>query len=270
MGVVGAAIATVISRFVECAIIIIWTHRHRDTNPFVDHVYTTWRIPDVLLRQIVVMGLPLLVNELLWSSGMTVLNQCYSMRGLEVVSAVNISTTVSNLFFCAFFSMGNSIAIIIGQLLGAGELEKAIDEDRKLIAFAVALCAVVGVVMALLAPLIPEIYNTSDHVKHIASQLLLVSAVMMPVNAFTNSCYFTLRSGGKTIITFVFDSLYLWALCIPLAFVLSRYTAMPILRMFICVQALEIVKCSIGYYLVKSRKWVKDLVSGPEAPAVEF
>ena len=270
MGVVGAAIATVISRFVECAIIIIWTHRHRDTNPFVDHAYTTWRIPETLLRQIVVMGLPLLVNELLWSSGMTVLSQCYSMRGLEVVSAVNISTTVSNLFFCAFFSMGNSIAIIIGQLLGAGELEKAIDEDRKLIAFAVALCAAVGVVMALLAPLIPEIYNTSDHVKHIASELLLVSAVMMPVNAFTNSCYFTLRSGGKTIITFVFDSLYLWALCIPLAFVLSRYTAMPILRMFICVQALEIVKCSIGYYLVKSRKWVKDLVSGPEAPAVEF
>ena len=270
MGVVGAAIATVISRFVECAIIIIWTHRHRDTNPFVDHAYTTWRIPDVLLRQIVVMGLPLLVNELLWSSGMTVLNQCYSMRGLEVVSAVNISTTVSNLFFCAFFSMGNSIAIIIGQLLGAGELEKAIDEDRKLIAFAVALCAAVGVVMALLAPLIPEIYNTSGHVKQLASELLLVSAVMMPVNAFTNSCYFTLRSGGKTIITFVFDSLYLWALCIPLAFVLSRYTAMPILRMFICVQALEIVKCSIGYYLVKSRKWVKDLVSGPEAPAVEF
>ena len=216
------------------------------------------------------MGLPLLVNELLWSSGMTVLSQCYSMRGLEVVSAVNISTTVSNLFFCAFLSMGNSIAIIIGQLLGAGELEKAIDEDRKLIAFAVALCAAVGVVMALLAPLIPEIYNTSGHVKQLASELLLVSAVMMPVNAFTNSCYFTLRSGGKTIITFVFDSLYLWALCIPLAFVLSRYTAMPILRMFICVQALEIVKCSIGYYLVKSRKWVKDLVSGPEAPAVEF
>ena len=90
------------------------------------------------------------------------------------------------------------------------------------------------------------------------------------MNAFTKSCYFTLRSGGKTIITFVFDSLYLWALCIPLAFVLSRYTAMPILRMFICVQALEIVKCSIGYYLVKSRKWVKDLVSEPEAPAVEF
>ena len=113
MGVVGAAIATVISRFVECAIIIIWTHRHRDTNPFVDHAYTTWRIPETLLRQIVVMGLPLLVNELLWSSGMTVLSQCYSMRGLEVVSAVNISTTVSNLFFCAFLSMGNSIAIII-------------------------------------------------------------------------------------------------------------------------------------------------------------
>ena len=270
LGVEGAAVATVIARYIECAIIVIWTHRHRERNPFLETAYTTFRIPGALVRQIAVMGLPLLINELLWSSGMAVLNQCYSMRGLEVVSATNISSTVSNLFFCAFLSMGNATSIIVGQILGAGELERAVDEDRKLIAFAVALCAAVGVVMALLAPLIPEIYNTSGHVKQLASELLLVSAVMMPVNAFTNSCYFTLRSGGKTIITFVFDSLYLWVLCIPLAFVLSRYTAMPILRMFICVQALEIVKCSIGYYLVKSRKWVKDLVSGPEAPAVEF
>ena len=97
MGVVGAAIATVISRFVECAIIIIWTHRHRDTNPFVDHAYTTWRIPETLLRQIVVMGLPLLVNELLWSSGMPVLSQGGSMRGREVGSAGGSSPSVGNL-----------------------------------------------------------------------------------------------------------------------------------------------------------------------------
>lgn len=260
LGVVGAAIATVISRFAECFIVMSWTHRHRDRAGYISRVYTTFAIPAPLVRQIVVLGMPLLINELLWSGGMTMLSQCYSMRGLEVVSAVNISTTVSNLFFCSFLAMGTTVSIMIGQLLGAGELERAVDEDAKLIAFAVALCVVVGIVMALLAPYIPRIYNTTDEVKAIASSLLLVSAAMMPVNAFTNCCYFTLRSGGKTIITFLFDSAYLWVLCVPLAFCLSRYTAVPILPMFIAVQALDLVKAGFGFWLVKKRKWVKNLV----------
>ena len=214
-----------------------------------------------MVRQIIIMGTPLLVNELLWSCGQTVLNQCYSLRGLEVVSAVNISSTVSNLFFCAFFSMGNSIAIIVGQILGSGELERAVDEDRKLIALSVALCTAVGAVMVFLAPLIPHIYNTSDTVRHIACDLLYVSAAMMPVNAFTNACYFTLRSGGKTIVTFLFDSAFLWVICVPIAFVLSRFTALPILELYICIQALDIIKCVSGFVLVKRRAWVNDLVA---------
>ena len=261
LGVEGAAIATVIARFTECFIVIGWTHLHRERNPFIQGAYRSLRVPGQLAKQIVVLGLPLLINEVFWSGGMTVLNQCYSLRGLEVVSAINISTTVSNLFFCAFLSMGTTVSIVIGQLLGAGELEKAVDEDRKLIAFSVALCVVVGIVMALIAPLVPEIYNTTPMVKRLAAELLFVSAAMMPVNAFTNSCYFTLRSGGKTIITFIFDSAFVWVICIPTAFVLSRFTDMAILPMFIIVQALDLIKCVVGFYLVKARKWVNNLVA---------
>lgn len=261
LGAVGAAIATVLSRFVECAIVVVWTHRHTERCPFIVGAYKTLRIPGAMVRQIIIMGTPLLVNELLWSCGQTVLNQCYSLRGLEVVSAVNISSTVSNLFFCAFFSMGNSIAIIVGQILGSGELERAVEEDRKLIALSVALCTAVGAVMVFLAPLIPHIYNTSDTVRHIACDLLYVSAAMMPVNAFTNACYFTLRSGGKTIVTFLFDSAFLWVICVPIAFVLSRFTALPILELYICIQALDIIKCVSGFVLVKRRAWVNDLVA---------
>ncbi len=261
LGVEGAAIATVIARYIECAIIVVWTHRHREKNPFLETAYTTFRIPGPLLRQIALMGLPLLINELLWSSGMAVLNQCYSVRGLEVVSATNISSTVSNLFFCAFLSMGNATSIIVGQILGAGDLERAVDEDRKLIAFSVVLCGAVGIVMAFIAPLVPRIYNTSEAVRTLASQLILVVAVFMPLYAFTNSCYFTLRAGGQSLITFVFDSLYQWTLVVPLAFILSRYTSLPIVPMYIAVQAMEIIKCGLGYYFVKKRKWVKDLVS---------
>lgn len=260
LGVVGAAIATVVSRYVECLIVVIWTHTHAERCGYIRSVYTTARIPAELAKKIMVMGLPLLVNELLWSGGMTMLNQCYSIRGLEVVSAMNISTTVSNLFFCAFLAMGNTVAIMVGQLLGAGKLEQAIDEDRKLIAFAVALCTAVGVLMAVLAPAIPRVYNTTDRVKELASQLLLVVSVTMPVHGFNNACFFTLRSGGKTIITFIFDSVYLWILCVPLAFCLSRYTAIPILTMYIIVQLPDLVKVAMGYVMVKKRMWVKNLV----------
>ena len=260
LGVVGAAIATVISRYAECLIVVIWTHTHKQRCPYISQVYRSPRIPAELVRKIVFMGLPLLVNELLWSGGMTVLNQCYSVRGLEVVSAMNISTTVSNLFFCAFFAMGNTVAIMVGQLLGAGKLEQAVEEDRKLIAFAVVLCAAVGVVMAALAPAIPQIYNTTSTVKRLAESLLLVVSVTMPVHGFNNACFFTLRSGGKTIITFLFDSVYLWVLCVPLAFILSRFTAVPILPLFIAVQLPDLVKAAMGYVMVKKRMWVKNLV----------
>ena len=260
LGVVGAAIATVISRYAECLIVVIWTHTHKQRCPYISQVYRSPRIPAELVRKIVFMGLPLLVNELLWSGGMTMLNQCYSVRGLEVVSAMNISTTVSNLFFCAFFAMGNTVAIMVGQLLGAGKLEQAVEEDRKLIAFAVVLCAAVGVVMAALAPAIPQIYNTTSTVKRLAESLLLVVSVTMPVHGFNNACFFTLRSGGKTIITFLFDSVYLWVLCVPLAFILSRFTAVPILPLFIAVQLPDLVKAAMGYVMVKKRMWVKNLV----------
>ena len=260
LGVVGAAIATVIARFAECLTVMFWTHRHRDRNPYIVGAYRSLRVPGQLVKQVAIMGLPLLANEVLWSAGMAMLNQCYSVRGLEVVSAFNISSTVSNLFFCAAMAMGTTVSIMVGQLLGAGEPERAVDENRKLIAFSMALSVAVGAVMAALAPLIPQVYNTTDVVKGLAVRLLIVSAVMMPLNTFINVSYFTLRSGGKTVITFVFDCVFLWVLNIPLAFVLSRFTGLPAVEMYILVEGLNLIKAALGFWLVKSRKWVNNLV----------
>ena len=260
MGVVGAAIATVLARFVECGVVLLWPYRHRERCPYVSGAFRTLRVPGALLRQIAVMGLPLLVNEFLWSGGMTTLNQCYSLRGLEVVSAFNISSTISNLFFCAFLAMGNAIAILVGQLLGAGELARARDEDRKLIAFSVALSVAVGALMALVSPLLPRLYNTTEGVRALAVRLLLVGAALMPLHAYANACYFTLRSGGKTVITFVFDSVFTWLASIPAAFFLSRFTELPILPMYVAVESLTLIKCALGNWLVRSGKWIVNLV----------
>ncbi len=264
MGVVGAALATVIARFVEMGIVMVWTHRHTGSNPWIIGVYSSLRVPKQVFRQVLVLGLPLLINEFLWSGGMTVLNQCYSVRGLEVVSAMNIYLTISNLFFSAFISTGNATSIMVGQLLGAGELERAVDEDRKLIAFALALSFLMGGLMALTAPFFPKIYNTIPRVKELATTVLLIGAALMPLHAFANSCYFTLRSGGKTVITFIFDSGMVWLLSIPVALILAYRTELPIVPFFTVIEGLNLVKCVVGYIMVRQKRWVVNLVAEPE------
>jgi len=261
LGVIGAAIATVLSRFVECAIVMIGTHSHTDRHKFIIGAYESLKLPPELAKRIIITGSPLLINELLWSAGMTVLNQCYSVRGLEIVPATNIAMTIFNLFFCAFLAMGSTISILIGQRLGAGELEKAVEEDTQLLALSLAMSIAIGLVMGILAPLIPQLYNTTPLIKSLASKMLIVSAFIMPANGFTNACYFTLRSGGKTVITFIFDSGFLWIICIPLAFIISRFTAMPIMPMYILLQGMDFIKAIIGFVFVKRKKWVTNLVS---------
>lgn len=261
MGVTGAAIATVTARFAECLIVVLRAHIKKNKYPYIRGVFRPARLPGRLLRQIAVKGLPLLLNELLWSSGMTMLNRCYSLRGLEVVSAVNIATTVNNLFFCAFLAMGTAISIIVGQLLGSGELERAVEEDRKMIAFSVLLSVAVAAMMACFAPLIPQIYNTTQTVRSIATHLLLAASLLMPINAFSNASYFTLRSGGKTAVTFIFDSGFVWLLNVPLAVLLSQFTDVAILPMYLMVQGIDILKVVLGFLLLKSRKWVNNLVT---------
>ena len=130
LGVAGAALATVIARYIEAFIIIIWAHCHRETNRYLKGAYAGFGIPGDELKAIIIKGCPLMVNEILWAAGMTAAIQCYSIRGLEVVAGMNISTTITNLFNIIYIQLGACISIVVGQYLGAGELEKAKDADR--------------------------------------------------------------------------------------------------------------------------------------------
>lgn len=260
MGVEGAAIATVMSRYVELCIIAVWSHTHTEKVPYIKGVYRTLKIPAELTKQIAIKGMPLILNEALWAFGIAILNQCYSTRGLAAVAGTNISSTITNLFNVVFIAMGSALAIIVGQLLGAGKLEEARETDTKLIFASVVSCLVLGTIMALAAPLFPELYNTTDEVKELATFFIVFSAIMMPFNAFLHSAYFTLRSGGKTLITFFFDAGFVWIVSIPLAMALSRLTDMPVRMLYACCTGADLIKVVVGYILVKRGKWVVKIV----------
>lgn len=260
LGVVGAGLATSISRYVEAFIVIFWTHKHKDKNTYIVGMYKTLRIPARLVGRYFVKGVPLLVNETLWSTGIAVLMQCYSVRGLDVVAGLNIANTINNVFNIVFIALGDAVAIIIGQLLGAGKMEEARDTDNKIIAFSVFSCIIIASVMFALSPLFPEIYKTNNDVRALAVNFIRIQAIFMPVQAFMHGAYFTLRSGGKTIVTFLFDSVFMFCVSVPIAYCLSNFTSVSIAGAFALVQLADIIKCIIGFILLKKGIWLNNMV----------
>lgn len=261
LGVNGAAIATVISRFVELGVIVIWTHTKLDKFSFMRGVYRSMYVPKKLIGGLFVKGLPLMLNETLWASGVAVVSQCYSLSGLDAVAANNISQTFWNVFSIAYMSVGIAVGIILGQMLGANQLKEAKEASGKMIAFACAMAVVIGIVYSVCAEFIPLVYNTEPEIRHLATRIMQITAIAMPFEAITHSSYFTLRSGGKMMITFFFDCGFMWCVNVLLAFILSRFTTMPFLWLFAAVQLTCIIKAFIGIAVVKKGSWVKNIVS---------
>ena len=261
LGIRGAAIATVISRFIELSILVIWTHKNKERCEFIVGAFRSFKIPAELTRKIVAKGLPLMFNEIFWSTAVTFVTQAYSTRGLDVVAALNISNTLNNLFNIVYIALGSSIAIVVGNLLGAGKLDEARDTDRKMITFSVLCSLGMAVILAAVAPFIPLMYNTTDAVRDLATYMMWVIAAVMPFCAFCHASYFTLRSGGKVFVTFLFDSVYMWLVVAPIAFLLSRFTAASIFIIYPICHGLEIPKVIFGAILLKKTSWVRQLVS---------
>ncbi len=261
LGVSGAAIATVTSRFIQMTYVVTWAHRHTDKSPYIEGLFSHFSISGIMLGKVFVLALPLMLNETLWSAGMAAVNTCYSYRGLAVVAALNIQSTIYNIFNIMFIAMGDAIAIIVGQELGAGKIEEAEDTSIKIIAMSVFFAAVGGALMFAVSGIFPKVYNTSDEVRSLAATFIRITVCFMPIHAFLHAVYFTIRSGGKTVVTFLFDSVYLWVIAFPFAYVLARYTGVDIRYMFMFCQAIDLIKVMVGLGIYKSGIWAKNLTA---------
>lgn len=260
LGPSGAAIATVISRFAELLVIVIFAYVNRTRFSFYRHVLKNFQVPMDLVKSICIKGFPLVLNEVLWSIGMAMITQCYSTRGIEALAAYNISSTITNLFFVTNIAMGDSISILVGQKLGAGLIEEAVDTDRKLIVFTLMLAIVLGTTLMFLAPLFPDLYQTSHAVRDTATIMLRFGGACMWISSLYNASYFTLRCGGKTIITFLFDSFGTLLVSYPVAFCLAHFTQLPVQHMYLIVSIVDLYKVILGLILVHKRIWVNNLV----------
>ena len=261
LGVRGAAIATVISKFVELSVVAGFVHRRNSKYSFLHGVYKTLKVPAEFIKAVLPKSLPLLVNEAMWAIGVAALTYCYSLRGLAVVAGYNISSTITDIFNVATLAFGNAIAIIVGNLLGADRMEEAKRTDVRLIVFSFMVCTGLAVVLFLSAPLFPMLYkNTAKEAKDLAVIFLRIYSVYLLVNTLSSASYFTLRSGGKTIITFLFDSVYMICVNFSFTFILAKFTDIHIIPLYALSLSVDIIKATVGLILVKSGKWMQNIV----------
>lgn len=262
LGVFGGALATVIARFIELIILIVWVNKNKNKEiaAFAKGFFKGFRISKELISGILVKGTPLMLNETLWAAGVTRLAQCYSERSLTVVPAMSISSTYFNLFSVVFISMGTTIAIIIGQELGANNFEKAQEDAIKLIVFSLLLSFITTAIFIGCSFFIPLLYETTPEVRHMATVFMLIAASGMPGDSICNATYFTIRSGGKTMISFIMDSGFVWCVCVLLATILIKFTPLNVYLIYFIIQICNYVKGGFGLFLTKQGIWLNNIV----------
>ena len=257
LGVTGAAIATFISRFVELGLMIVLLIKKGSI--FNTKMTQMLHIQPKLLKSMIVMSIPLTINELLWSTGQTAFLHAYSTRGDSALAALNISGAISQLVFVTFGGIATAVAVLVGNTLGKNALDEAKDNARKLIAFSVFFAVIAGLILFILSFFILNIYDVAETTKDIARFNIRINALFIPVYSFNVALFFTLRSGGDTKSTFMIDSGYMWVVAVPIAMVLAYLTDLKVTMMFLLIQSLDLPKMFFGLSRFRKEHWVKNL-----------
>ena len=177
-----------------------------------------------------------------------------AQRGTSVYAAFAISNAVSNLFFIIFGALATGISVMVGNELGANQIELAKENAYKLLFLTIVVCLSFGILLAIIAPFAPLLYNVDQSVRIQSTQFMWVVASLMWVFAFNAGIFFILRAGGMVIVTFLFDSTFAWVITVPLAVILSLYTPLPILLVYFAVESVSVLKGIIGFQIVKRGK----------------
>ncbi len=257
MEAAGAALATLISRIIEMLLFIAVIISGREYFTFSTREF---KIMDKkLLRQIWSRALPLLGNEIFWSTGTTSLFWAYSFVHEPFIAALAIVEMASGIAFVVFGGLGVSISVMIGKRLGAGLFEEAKANAGRLIAFACAFSLLMTLIMFTAAPFIPSLFNTSESISQMASQLLRTQAMFYIVITVNVSCFLIFRAGGDTKSAMAIDSGFVWLFTLPLAVFLALVVKPPLPQFYLIIQSCELIKLFIAVRYLRRGRWVVNL-----------
>lgn len=257
LGIVGAAIATLIARGLELCLTILLLIRKG--TMFSTRIREIFNVNRVVLSGILLMALPLTLNEGLWSLGQTTFLHAYSTRGDSALAAMNITNAISQIVFITFGAIATGVAVLVGNTLGKGALEEARANAKKLIAVSVAFAVLMGSILFLLSFFVIDLYDITAFTKRTASFNIRINALFIPIYSFNMALYFILRSGGDMRSTLMMDSGYMWVVMVPIALLLAYATSLPVTIMFLIVQSLDLPKLFFALNRYRKGYWIRNL-----------
>jgi putative MATE family efflux protein len=260
LGVRGAGLATLISSSVIALLSVGYLFVSKEPALKI-HFSALKRVTKAFLAKIFKTAIPVLLNEGFWGLGMTMYLVAYGFIGDKAVGSIYLSNQINSIFWVATIAIANASAVMLGNRLGDGDLITAKEWEVRFMKLGITLGIVLGSVLFILAPtIVPLFGNLSDAVTDTVVMILRVYAFYAPIK-FLNAIMIVgiLRSGGDTKFALFIEILSLWGLGVPLAFVLSRFTQLPLYMIIIFVNFEEITKFLLGYRRTKSGKWINNL-----------
>lgn len=259
LGVEGAAIATLVARIIECALMLSISYIRR--LPPAAKLKELVGFDRAFLNRVLKTSLPVLVNETLWSFGITTINMVYGRIGTDAIAAVNIVSSIENLAFVIFMGVSEATGIMIGHRIGAGEESRAFGFARQTLIMSTAGAILLGIGIILLSDFILSFYKLSEASLANAKNILLVIGSLSWIRVGNMTIIVgVLRAGGDTRFSMVLDAGTVWLVGVPLALVSGLVLRLPVYIVYLLVMCEEMVKYGIGLWRVASKRWINNLV----------
>lgn len=259
LGVKGAAIATLIARIIEFILMIVIIYYKK--FPLAVKFRDLKGISSKFIKKYIRIAMPVMAHEGLWSLGMTMYSVAYARIGTESVAAVQISGTIEDIFFVIIIGVANACAVMIGNKIGEGKKDVAIEYAKKFSVLGIIFGVIMGILIAILAPVIVKLFKINEYTVHITIIILYIKSVSL-IFKFFNTVLFVgiLRSGGDTKFALILEISAVWGIGVTMAFFCSMVLKMPVQLVVIFVSLEEVFKSIIGIRRMKSNKWVKNVI----------
>ena len=258
MGVVGAAIATLAARVLECLVVLAITYGSR--SPIAGRFRELFGYSSAFIRQFLATASPVIANEFMWGLGTTMYSLAYGRMGDNAVAAITIATTIQDIVVVVFQGLSAATAVILGNEMGAGKLKRA-EKYAKNFFLLQFLVTVAGMAFCYaIRGNVISLYSISPQVARDVNLCLIVFILYMPFKMFNYvNIVGVLRSGGDTKVCLFIDTSGVWAIGVPMAFWGGLYLKQAIYVVYAMVMAEEAYKAVIGYVRYRQKKWLRNL-----------
>ena len=259
MGVVGAAIATVIARIVSVFYLIYIIYKNK--LPMAGNFQELFKLSWSFIAKALKISLPVFGHEIMWVTGVSMYVIIYGRIGTEATAAIQVVKSISNLVFTLVFGLSSGTAAIIGQEIGAGNEENAYKYGVELLKVSLVIGTAVALFVYAICPVVLILMKVDSAIYPLARQIVFSEGILIIIKT-TGTLFIVgvLRAGGDTLWTMFADLIPLWTFAIPLTYIAGLKLGLPVALVYLCSGSDELLKMPFCIQRLKSRKWINNLV----------